>query len=187
MLPAAQSLSNALNALLPPALCQCLITLDSQQEASPALLAQWALAQRQMEAGVALLRVACQDPALAAQAGQWCNCTQAFRLRRRSWKGTCARKAHEMPLPGTPPVSRPARTHKEIHMSDLISAIPVVGPLFDLFQKILDPQQAMKNAIIQQLKGIGEIGDASEVQGQSLQELKSTLQEAQLRMASPDA
>jgi hypothetical protein len=70
MLPATQSLSNALNALLPPALCQCLITLDSQQEASPDLMAQWALAQRQLEAGMVLLRGACQDPALAAQAGR---------------------------------------------------------------------------------------------------------------------
>jgi hypothetical protein len=71
-------------------------------------------------------------------------------------------------------------------MPDLLSAIPVVGPLIDLFQKILDPQQAMKNALIKQLKDLGEIGAESDAKDQSLSELKSTLQEAKLRMASPE-
>lgn len=70
MSPAAHQLSNALNALLPPALCQSLLSLNTPGEASAATQAHWQMAQHHLEAAKILLRTACGEPALAAQAAR---------------------------------------------------------------------------------------------------------------------
>lgn len=70
MHPHAHPVSNALNALLPPPLCQRLLAVDQPGDVSAETRAHWQTAHAQLEQGKALLLAACQDPAMGAHAAR---------------------------------------------------------------------------------------------------------------------